>query len=67
MFWNFLFEVFKLSKNSDPDKFCYSEYGISLNMHGIFLLSNSEFWKNVLLFIADMSSSVHNEKRYLNS
>ena len=67
MFWNFLFEVFKLSKNSDPDKYCYSEYGVSLNMHGIFLLSNSEFWKNVLLFIADMSSSVNNEKRYLNS
>ena len=64
-----LFEIVKFTKNADPDKYSYSGYCISFNACGTFSLLNWSFGKKVLIFGADMSSSVHidNKKRYLNS
>ena len=49
--------------------YSYSGYGISFDTCGTFSLSNGGIGKNVLIFDADMSSSVHvdNKKRYVNS
>ena len=61
--------VLKLTKNPDPDNRSYSGYGISFDVHGTFSLTNGKFGTNVVIFGADMSSSVHvdNKKGYLNS
>ena len=50
----------KLTKNTHPDKYSYSGYGIGFNDCGLFSLPDgSEFGKNLMIFSADMSSSVH--------
>ena len=49
----------KLTSSLDPEKYSYSGYGISFNVRGTFLLPNGGFGKNVVIFGADMSSSVH--------
>ena len=69
MLRNFLFEGVKLTKNDDPHKYSYSEFGISFDVCGIFLLPNRSFGKNVAILGAYMSLSVHvhNKKRHLNS
>ena len=42
----------------------YSEYGNGFDVQGRFLLSDGiGFWKNVLIFDADMSSQVHIDNR----
>ena len=46
----------KLTKNAD--KYSYSGYDISFDTRETFSLSNGGFGKNVLVFDADMSSSV---------
>ena len=57
---NFLFGAVKLTKNADFDKYKYSGYGIGFYLQGSFSLSNgSGFGKNVIIFVADMSLSVH--------
>ena len=62
---NSLFGAFKLNKNTtDFDKFKYSGYGIESDARRRFSLSNrSGFDKNVIIFGADMSSSVHTENK----
>ena len=56
----------KLNKNPDSDKYSYFGYSISFHVRGTFLLSSDGFGKNVVIFGAYMSSSVHvgNEKKY---
>ena len=57
---NSLFGAIKLTKNPDIDKYRYSEYVTGFETHGSFSLSDlSGFDKNVVMFVADMSSSVH--------
>ena len=56
---NCLFRVAKLTKNADPDKYRYSGYGIGLNSCLQFSHSDGSWGKNVIIFGADMSSSVH--------
>ena len=66
---NSLYGGVKLTKNPDPDKYSYSEYCILFDVLGSFSLSSCAFGKDVVIFEADLSSSVHvdNKKRYLNS
>ena len=60
--------IAKLTTNPDPDTYSHSRYSISFNVCGTFSLPNDGFAENVVIFVADMSSSVHvdNKKRYLN-
>ena len=53
------FGVVKLTKNADPDKYKYSSYGIGFDSHSQFLFTDGSMGKNVIIFGADMSSSVH--------
>ena len=57
---NSLFVAVKLTKNADFDICKYSGYGIGLDKHETFSLSDgSGFGKNAIIFVADMNSSVH--------
>ena len=58
------FDVVKLVKNADINKYKYSGYGIGFGRNGTFSVSNG-FGKNDKISGADKSSSVHanNEKR----
>ena len=58
-FGNCLFGSVKLTKNADLDKYKYSGYGTGFDSHSEFLLCDGSMWKNVIIFGADMSSSVH--------
>ena len=53
-------------KNADTDKYKYSGYAIGFDRHATFSIGNG-FDKNVIIFAADMSSSVHvdNNKKYI--
>ena len=53
-----MFGSVKLTKNLDIDKYKYSGYGIGFNRKGEFSFGNG-FGQNVIIFGADMSSSVH--------
>ena len=54
-----MFGRIKLTKNADPDKHSYSGYGIGFDVCGYFSLPDCNAGKNVIIFGADMSSSVH--------
>ena len=57
-----------MTKNAGPDKYKYSGQGIRLAGRGSFSLNDGNgFGKNVIIFGADMSSSVHldNNKKYI--
>ena len=56
---NCLFGVVTLTKNSDIDKYGYSGYGIGFDRKSIFSFPGGGFGQNVLIFGADMSSSIH--------
>ena len=56
---NCLFGPVKLTKNADPDNYKYSGYGIGFNSLSEFLFTDGSYGKNVIIFGADMSSSVH--------
>ena len=65
---NCLFGSEKLTKNADPDKYKYSGYGIGFDSRSQFSFIDGSMGKNVIVFGADMSSSVHvdnNEKDIL--
>ena len=59
---NYLSGAVKLVTNADTDKYKYSGYGIGFDKHVTFSVSN-EFNRNVTIFEADMSSSVHVENK----
>ena len=55
-----LLAAIKLTQNTDPDKYFYSGYRIAFEALGNFSLSDGNgIGKNVIIFGADMSSSVH--------
>ena len=56
---NCLFGFLKLTKNTDPGKFKYSHHGITFDPRSEFLFPHGSMGKNVIIFGADMSSSVH--------
>ena len=56
---NCLFGSVKLTKNADLDKYKYTGYGIEFDSRSEFLFTDGSYGKNVIIFGADMSSSVH--------
>ena len=56
---NCLFGAAKLTKNDDVSKCKYSRCGVGFDSKGTFLHPSEGFGKNVIIFGADMSSSVH--------
>ena len=49
----------KLIKNADLDKYKYIGYGIRFNSRSQSSFTDESYGKNVIIFGADMSSSVH--------
>ena len=60
-----MFGSVKLTKNPDIDKYRYSPYGIGFDRKGEFSFSNG-FGQNIIIFRADMSSSVHSNSKTKN-
>ena len=58
-----LFQSVKLNKNFDTDKYKYSGYSVGFDLRSEFSLPDGSMGKNVIIFGADMSSSVqiHNK------
>ena len=54
-----LFGVIALTKNADIDNYKYSGYGIGFDRRSSFSFPSGGFGQNVLIFGADMSSSIH--------
>ena len=63
---NCLFGAIKLTKNSDIDKYKYSGYGIGFDSRGRFSHPSGENGTNVIIFGADLSSSVHADNKANN-
>ena len=60
---NCLLEAVKLTKNNDIDKYKYAVYGIGFDSKGTFPCPGGSFAQNVIIFVADMSSSMHANNR----
>ena len=58
-----LFGGVKLTKTADPYKYSYSSYGIGLDRQIEYSLPDGSIGKNVIIFGADMNSSVHIDKK----
>ena len=60
-----LFGAVTLTKNADIEKYKYSGYGIRFDRRSSFSFPNGRFGQNVLVFGANMSTSIHvdNEKK----
>ena len=56
---NCLFGTVTLTKNADIEKYKYSGYGIGFDRRSSFSFPSGGFGQNVLIFRADMSSSIH--------
>ena len=56
---NCLFGAVTLTKNDDIEKYKYSGYGIGFDRRSSFSFPSEGFGQNVLIFGADMSSSIH--------
>ena len=56
---NSLFGAVTFTKNADIDKYGYSGYGIGFDRRGSFSFPGGGFGQNVIIFGADMSSSIH--------
>ena len=54
-----MFGKVTLTKSADIDKYQYSGYGIGFDRKSIFSFPGGGFGQNVLIFGADMSSSIH--------
>ena len=64
---NCLFEAVKLTSNADPDRYGCSGYGNGFDARSQFSRSDSSLGKNVVIFGAGNSSSVHADikKKYI--
>ena len=62
-FKNCFFGGVKLAENADLDKNGYGSYGTTFDSRSEFSLSDGSMGKNVIIFRADMSSSVHTENK----
>ena len=49
----------KLTKNANPDKYKHSGYSIGFDLRSEFSLPEGSRGRSVIIFRADMSSSVH--------
>ena len=49
----------KITKNVDPNKYSYSEYGIGFDSDSFFSIPNFDWGKNAIIFGVDIRSSVH--------
>ena len=58
-----LFGSVKLTKTADPDKYKYSGYGIEFNSRSEFSFIDGTMRRNIIIFGADMSSSVHADNK----
>ena len=58
-----LFGNVKITKNTDPDKYNYSRYGIVFDSRSLFSVPNFDWGKNVIIFGVDMSSSMHTDNK----
>ena len=56
---NCLFGAVTLTKNADIEKYKYSGYGIGFDRRSSFSFPSGGFGQNVIIFGADMSSSIH--------
>ena len=56
---NALFAAIKLTKNADIDKYKHFGYGIGFDEKGFYSHPSGETRRNVIIFGADISSSVH--------
>ena len=56
---NCLFGAVTLTKNADIDKYRYSGYGIGFDRRSGFLFPGGGFDQNIIIFGADMNSSIH--------
>ena len=56
----------KLTKNGDPGKYKYSGYNTGLDFRSELLFTDGSYGKNVIIFGADMSSSVHVDNKEKN-
>ena len=56
---NCLFGAVTLTKNADIEKYKHSGYGIGFDRRSSFSFSSGGFSQNMLIFGADMSSSIH--------
>ena len=56
---NYLFGAVTLTKNADIEKYKYSSYGIGFDRRSSFSFTGGGFGQNVLIFGADMSTSIH--------
>ena len=63
---NCLFGAIKLTKNSDVDKHNYSGYGIGFDSRGSFSHPIEGNGTNIIIFGADLSSSVHANNKVNN-
>ena len=54
-----LFGAVTLTKNADIKKYRCSGYGIGFDRRSSFSFPSSRFGQNVLIFGADMSTSIH--------
>ena len=48
-----------MTKNADIEKYKYSGYGIGFDRRSSFSFPSGGFGRNVLIFGADMSTSIH--------
>ena len=60
---NCLFGAVTLTKNADIEKYKYSGYGIGFDRRSSFSFPIGGFGQNVLIFGADMSTSIHIENK----
>ena len=65
-FYRLLFGSVKLTTNADPDKYKYSGYDIRFDSRSEFSFTDGGMGKNVIIFGADMSSSVYNDNKGKN-
>ena len=58
-----LFGAVALTKNADIEKYEYSRYGIGFDRRSSFSFTGDGFGQNVLIFGADMSTSIHTDNK----
>ena len=63
---NCLVASVKFTKNAHPDKWSYSGYRIRFNSSPYFSLPDNTTGRNVIIFEADMNSSVHIDNKGKN-
>ena len=54
-----MFGTVKITKNADVGKYVFTSYGVGFDSSSEFSLPDVSSGKNVIIFGADMSSSVH--------